>query len=153
MKNLQFSSKWWWFLIMVKLLYQYTPYSPVTKSCNLCLSEMYNIMFNPNLAISNSRNKISGHYNVQEMLVGNPAHWYSRDSFGVNLSEELATCPGNFEQQKYIIYSFLEVIVKCAKTCKISNLEVMKCGIIYFIEQIKLNFDFQWIHNLQFSLD
>ena len=33
----------------------------MSKSCNLCISEIYHIIFNPNDATLNSRNEIKGH--------------------------------------------------------------------------------------------
>ena len=36
-------------------------YTPKNKSCNLCTSEIYHILFNPQDATLNSRNEFKGH--------------------------------------------------------------------------------------------
>ena len=36
-------------------------YTPMTKTCNLCISEIYHIIYNPKNATLNSRNELKGH--------------------------------------------------------------------------------------------
>ena len=49
------------FNVTWKIKCRATPYSPMNKTCNLCISEIFHILFYPNDASLNSRNELKGH--------------------------------------------------------------------------------------------
>ena len=45
------------------------PYSPITRTCNLCISEKWNIIFKPELASLNRRQELFNHCRHKERLL------------------------------------------------------------------------------------
>ena len=53
-KSIAHNVKW-------KIVDRARQYTPMSKTCNLCISEVYHILFNPQNATLNSRNELKGH--------------------------------------------------------------------------------------------
>ena len=109
--NNVFNVKW-------KIVDRDRQYTSMPKSCNLCTSEVYHILFNPQNATLNSRNELKGHCRHWEQFrLSNFKTWQLSileipDHETICSLEEIKLCWKTFFSILYI-YIYIYIYIMC----------------------------------------